>query len=173
MPVAEEIERLLRVLAYSAFRWIQEHYHVSWWVAALIVCAVIAVGGLCLFLAARGVEWFLKTKGGGVIMTKAEFARQSLAWAAVFAALSYLAHPALLHNIEYRLGLGMPWLPDLCWFAAAFGVAITYLTHRIEGLVAAAWKKFLSDIQTAAVLKSIHEILRPVEEEEQELPEEG
>ncbi|MGA9056207.1 MAG: hypothetical protein WB763_06795 [Terriglobia bacterium] len=38
----EVIEHILRMLAWAAMHWIQRYYDVSWWVAALMIFALIA-----------------------------------------------------------------------------------------------------------------------------------
>lgn len=194
----EEIENFLRLLALTATRWIQQVYHVSFFVAALIAGAIFFVAVAALALAARVIRRYSnrdgqgtattesvdssdqlpdtaesKRRGRGAVMKKADFIRQTLAWGAIMAALSHLMHPALPHNIEERFGLEMPWLPDLFWFALAFGVAMTFLTNRLAGLASAVWAKFLSDVRAlTAFVKYLGEDQEFEEEQDDKLEEE-
>lgn len=103
--------------------------------------AVLVLVGLALYLLvricrrrwriARDREWF-SVLNERLAHTKLEYVLRSLAWAAIMAGVSYVVHPRLSSSIQYRLRLGMPWLPDVCWFALPFGIAMTYLTRRFR-----------------------------------------
>lgn len=110
---------------------------------ALRVTEIFVVSGLVIYLLVRGIkgflrvgrgsEWFSRRDGRGVAMKRTvDFALQSVAWAAVLAGMSYLVHPKFDSRIEYSLGLEIPWLPDVCWFALPFGIGMTYLIYRFR-----------------------------------------
>jgi len=76
-----------------------------------------------------------------------EFAKQSIAWAAIFAAGCYFVHPESLthHNIEYGLGLQTPSLLDVYWFSVAFGFGAAFLTRRMALAASGAWRSVVGE----------------------------
>ena len=99
---------------------------------ALLALCLLVYGIRRLWLVVQGREWLLRLKDRSACMRRLEYVFRSLSWAAIMAGASYVLHPRLGNGIQYRLGLGMPWLLDVLWFALPFGVAMSYLTYRFR-----------------------------------------
>lgn len=72
-----------------------------------------------LWVMARPREWFLRHIDRRVLARRSGYVFRSLSWASILAAFSYLMHPRAR-------------LPNVCWFALPFGIAMTYLTYRFK-----------------------------------------
>jgi hypothetical protein len=135
------IQAVLMLIMVALLRWVQRRFNLSPLMPWLHILEIIVLAGLAAYLfvcAVIGVRTIVRRGGWLSRRNDAQprvkglgYVFRSLSWATVMVAAAYVVHPRLSNHIQYRLGLGMPWLPDVCWIALPFGVAMTYLTSGL------------------------------------------